>query len=330
MSCTGKTERANNYLKEHGATHPSELVNMKKPSGVYQFCAGGQDVTIKTFRLPDGKFFVESPQDGKIDLMTQDELDSFLDGLRRPAASVFKPAGSDVESKFLLPGGPLWKHSQDVCREAFALVRQVHGFDEKFPAIKVGFMSSTAKKNGELIYAPRTRRPIEMRVAMRDDLHPLTVAHEIGHYIDFMLGIKNKSAKAAVMAAIKQSAAYSAFDVENHPEKVVDVITVDLEWEVRIVPTPLAEARPEPKLLKKYLSDEELFARAYAQYIATRTNTGADYLNKHRVYRAKEIVRGKSLVLKLDYPIQWTDDDFAPIVAEFDRMFLNLGWMVEE
>ena len=42
-----------------------------------------------------------------------------------------------------------------------------------------------------------------------------------------MLGIKNKSAKADVMASIKQSAAYSAFDVENHPEKVVDVITVD-------------------------------------------------------------------------------------------------------
>ena len=63
------------------------------------------------------------------------------------------------------------------------------------------------------------------------------------------------------------------------------------------------------------LSREEQFARAYAQWIAERTG-GTKYLN------AMELRRNEGWGCA-----QWQKEAFAPIAAEFEKLFKAKGWL---
>lgn len=63
--------------------------------------------------------------------------------------------------------------------------------------------------------------------------------------------------------------------------------------------------------------DKELFARAYAQYITTRSQA-APLLKEMTATLAEPVPRRLSV---------WEEDDFAPMVALFDNLFLSLGWI---
>ena len=63
------------------------------------------------------------------------------------------------------------------------------------------------------------------------------------------------------------------------------------------------------------LNTEELFARSFAQYIATRSG------DKIMLSQAK------SYSNTLYGARQWDDDDFKPIAAEFDAYFKSIGWI---
>ena len=58
---------------------------------------------------------------------------------------------------------------------------------------------------------------------------------------------------------------------------------------------------------------EEVWARAYTQYIATRSS---NTLLKNEI----EVMRGWS------YPLQWQTDDFEPVATAIDELFKALGW----
>lgn len=61
------------------------------------------------------------------------------------------------------------------------------------------------------------------------------------------------------------------------------------------------------------LEPEELFARSYAQYIASRSG---DPVTLSELHAGQEVV----------YPEQWSDADFESIAAEFDELLERLGW----
>jgi hypothetical protein len=74
--------------------------------------------------------------------------------------------------------------------------------------------------------------------------------------------------------------------------------------------------------VKYLMKASEAFARAFAQYIALRSpdkELKADF-DAERVRR--EAAQG--------YPFQWSDEEFAPIAAYFDRTFKELGWLKEK
>jgi hypothetical protein len=70
---------------------------------------------------------------------------------------------------------------------------------------------------------------------------------------------------------------------------------------------------------KRYITDlRELWARAYAQYIGTRSGN-KDILDSLQRRDAFEVNRG-------GHPIHWTEEDFAPVAEAFDQAFGRLGW----
>lgn len=73
----------------------------------------------------------------------------------------------------------------------------------------------------------------------------------------------------------------------------------------------------------RYLREpKEVFARAYSQYIAVKTQHPALLAGLARD-------RGDGQVESKSYRKihQWQDDEFAPIAREFDAMFEKLGWL---
>jgi hypothetical protein len=89
------------------------------------------------------------------------------------------------------------------------------------------------------------------------------------------------------------------------------------------VPHPSQEDRtlsmqPDPAYLDYMLQPREVFARAYAQYIANRSDD--DTLKAELRDRQEKDANENS------YPQTWTDEEFAPIADDFDRMFEDLGW----
>lgn len=71
--------------------------------------------------------------------------------------------------------------------------------------------------------------------------------------------------------------------------------------------------------LRYLLTPQELWARSYAQFIATRSGN-ADLqrqLDRLRERPARAFYYGE----------QWEDVDFLPIMAEVEALFRHLGWL---
>ena len=135
----------------------------------------------------------------------------------------------------------------------------------------------------------------------------MTLAHEIGHLLDQVIVGYNGYASAdsgsplsKVMDRIRQSRAFQA----------LSAIALSSEMDL---PQQIARRRAI-----YWLGVEELWARAYAQYIATYSQ---------EVVLREEIVRSQSLEAHAASAyVQWQEIDFQPILEAIDTAFAALGW----
>jgi hypothetical protein len=128
----------------------------------------------------------------------------------------------------------------------------------------------------------------------------LTTAHEVGHYIDH----------TAWGSPLNYGSSESLPELRPLMEAIR---TSDGHSTLERIRETLPDYR---KHLDYLLSPEELFARAYSQYIALRSQN-PEMLN--------DVEYRRSGVFITD---QWNDRDFAPIAAEFDKLFAKKGWRV--
>jgi hypothetical protein len=78
-------------------------------------------------------------------------------------------------------------------------------------------------------------------------------------------------------------------------------------------------ALPRRQYVNYLLSEQELWARSYAQWVATRSRDPQLLADLERINSQDK--RGAAP------PRQWTDEDFEPIAAAIDRLFTSLGWL---
>ena len=138
----------------------------------------------------------------------------------------------------------------------------------------------------------------------------LTAAHEIGHFLDF--------------SGLEQDGSYSS---EKAPQKMQRSLRLLLE-EIRKTAThkALVAARDDAKkrrhkVLEQHLDDmlteAELLARSYAQYVAWRAGD-ATMLDQIDGILARQDV---------DRLRQWPYADYLPLIHRFDTLFEAQGWM---
>ncbi len=253
--------------------------------------------------------------------------------------------GTAVGSK--LRGIPLGKQYDEI-RRAMAVLDSVHSDG---PLYDIPFKTTSGKNYGEVSsYNNRGIRYLAVGPKGRS-AHPLmTTWHETGHWLDSIALGKG--------GAVHDGMEWLRY-VNTRQRKVVEEMVPKLAPPAKPGATRISEwtsgdkrnalmdewrkavhgsqavanikavgaDRTEPNQIRKHandylLSEHEIFARSYAQWIATRSGDPAGLAELKKYQTEDNSMRTHRVA---NYR-QWQDDDFKPIGEALDRIFEKEGW----
>lgn len=236
---------------------------------------------------------------------------------KRAPATPRRPADQSVAQKLQIPRGPRWAFA----RPAMAALDEVHGDGP----LRVIPLKSREMGRGRLGgYDPNPGRHQILMSAEGRQLHPhLTLWHEVGHWLDVL-------ALSATPGRLASGANHPDLRAWRDAVERSDAIRTMRQWlheprwitgpDGRLAPNPRRPTHTENGHIAYLLTPEEMFARAYAQWIATRSQHAAGLTELARVLDVAQTDPYDP------YRRQWSDDDFAPIAAALDRLFALRGW----
>lgn len=171
----------------------------------------------------------------------------------------------------------------------------------------------TAERNerGAFRYATDNGRPLDILISERGEHPALTTAHEVGHYIDrhaLQVALGREPSQWATHTPTAALADWATAVFRS--AAVGDMLAKTTPANLLYTPDPAAQAN-----LSYNLRVEELWARSYAQWVATRAGTALLTADLQRA-RAGE----------RRFAAYWRDDDFAPIATAIDALFDGFGW----
>lgn len=218
-----------------------------------------------------------------------------------------KPAGVPVSGQFSNIKAPV----KLVVSNALEAIDKVHG-DGSLENIPIEAMSARSRSEGAF-YRSLSGKPLKIEVKKNGDHPELTFAHELGHYMDlhtigspgaFDTGSSTGMTKPLLEALEKTD---SIKKLRGYLKK--STITI-LGKEVRMSSVYRSH-------LKYLLSPHEMFARAYAQFVATRS--GGKMLDQLKGMQK----RGE----EIGVPYQFSDEEFTAIDKEMEKLFVSNGWI---
>jgi hypothetical protein len=213
------------------------------------------------------------------------------------------PSGSKVSEKIVF--GTIKGSQQNVKQKwenAINAIDSVHG-DGPLPPAPLMHETTGGSTNGQ--YSPWDNEI----TTFKENSIPMTLPHEIGHWIDNN-GFKFIPEATPPTNAARQYASYSPL--------FKDFIAAAKKSERYI---EIKNSNMVSRKAKAYfLSNHEIFARAYAQYIATKSKNP----EMNAVLKTRQ---GKLSSSGGAIPTQWEDDDFVPIFNEIENIFKQLQWI---
>jgi hypothetical protein len=127
----------------------------------------------------------------------------------------------------------------------------------------------------------------------------MTAAHEIGHLLDYQ--------------ALGEAGAFAS---KSDPAFAEWRAAVDATAAIKAIDKGIVDGKPIYNAAY-YLKPLEIWARSYAQYIATRSGD-AEMLKQLNLIRD---------IPEIGTLIQWSDADFAPVATAIDKLFRAKGWI---
>lgn len=214
------------------------------------------------------------------------------DALEKKVQAVLQPSVFDI---FTLPRSGAARNASQI---ALAEIDKLHsaGALPKLPIIN----SRSQSYQGQYKYK-LSGSPIDISVSSNSVNPEMTLAHEIGHFIDHQVITPGKFASTSSPLFKQWKEA-----VEN---SVATKVLRKLLKE--------STSRVTSRRIDYYLDTHEQWARAYAQWVATRSQ------NDVMLEQVSKIV-GKQ-TSPVYAASQWADEDFAPIAAAIDEIFKELG-----
>lgn len=212
-------------------------------------------------------------------------------GTREPIPSI--PLGPAVSSALSLPRSTLGAR----LRTVLEAIDTAHG-DGELPEIEVA-IAPLDERHGTYLAAVAGRAPV-ITVSSAATRPELTLAHEIGHFLDYEGLAEGKSAAlaSAELADVRRA--------------------LDASGAIRTLARELGAAQGKVRTRILYLLDRrEQWARAYTQWLAARSGDDA-------LLAQLDEVRGGSHLQALS---QWSDADFEEVARAIDALFRAKGWM---
>lgn len=215
-----------------------------------------------------------------------------------------QPKGTPVSKALTVGGG----RAKAAIEEAIQEIDKVHG-DGALPAIPIRQVGGGGNTLGKYRYR-RDNQPIAIHLASLGRHPAMTTAHEIGHFLDHKAigggnGFETLNRSSELLAEWRQAVERS---------KALEGLN-KIRWASSIEVEPGRRTGVDRGFVRYLLKPEEIFARSYAQYIATRSQ------NPRMLSELREAQKTAPW-----YNVQWADDDFEPIAKAFDRLLEKLGW----
>lgn len=134
----------------------------------------------------------------------------------------------------------------------------------------------------------------------------LTLTHEIGHLLDHALGdflVYLSSEPASMFSEVRQA-------MEN--SRAISSLRASIQFSPGLLQTHRFQ-------ILYWLAPQEQWARAYAQFIAVRSQDSVllQNIEKARLLDGPDVFHN----------VQWDEDDFAPIALAIEAMFRKSGWI---
>lgn len=211
-----------------------------------------------------------------------------------------QPAGHALSGALRLPVGP----GAAALRRTIGAIDRVHG-DGELPVVVVELTLLPPGQAADYTFL-QSGEPTSIRVSRIATRPELAFVHEVGHLLDHQ--------------ALGSDRSRFASEVEPELEdwrliaRRSDAVRTLVRYKLDPAGVP-ADLQP---YLTYLLSDEEVFARSYAQWIALRSGDAT--------LQAQVASRRQRKPDTLFIPLQWDDDDFEPIAATLDRTFHRRGW----
>jgi hypothetical protein len=199
-----------------------------------------------------------------------------------------------------------------VGRKVIDLINRIHG-DGNLPQIEVK-QNASKETNGTYYWHFGPLRPGMIKISSLGDHPELTLAHEIGHFLDHQ-GIGNPRNMETL-----DGDAFARFFKSTSESEAINRLNDQLH--LRSYDLTLTEGRKvkEPvnrPFLQYLLRKQEIWARAYAQWITLRSG---DQVMLEQLRKLRENIHPGSA------NSQWSDGDFEPIAREIDALMEKLGW----
>jgi hypothetical protein len=218
------------------------------------------------------------------------------------------PGGNSIKAQLT----NIDKKIQNSVNEALAAIDQVHG-DGTLKNIPFEQVSGE-KYEAALMRDPKTLHPKSIKVSDQAKGPAISVVHEMGHYLDsYAIGRKGIFTSEEIG---------SVFDGFLRAANDTDAIK---ELRRRNIEGTFMKGGEQRTLSPKgfehteyLLEPKEIWARAYAQYIATRS--GSTILKQDL---EKSLLRSKDSGI----PYQWDEKDFVLMGKEMDKLMIKLKWI---
>lgn len=185
----------------------------------------------------------------------------------------------------------------DATRQALRAIESVHG-DGPLP--KIDMVRSQSKKFNGVFRRLPDGRAVDIKISSNGNRPELTTAHEVGHFIDHngLPGTGYESVNRSLPEMRNVFNKIEATDTFRGIAKIGDTKR------------------------REYLAlDQELWARAYAQYITWKSG---DQRMKDQL---DTILQSPLMGDRLS---QWQHDEFVPIAQEIDTLFEVMGWIKKD
>jgi hypothetical protein len=234
-------------------------------------------------------------------------IDNKVAALPKPLADAFKadiaqlaaPKLPHVSDVLTLPSSGF---ARSAATRTLVEIDAIHTVDN-LPTIPVK-ASTSVRFQGQYTYERYSKKPISISLSKVSVNPELTIAHEIGHYIDHH--------------AIGRSGVYASIDdalLDNWRQAIASSqATAKMDDVLRNHADHFTREKAS-----YYLEPWEQWARAYAQWIALRSN------NATMLAQVKKITANTHH--QAYAASQWDDVDFAPIAAAMDEIFNKLRWL---